>query len=62
MSTATKFYRLADGSDYSHKTFRAIATGEFREPEKGEWYLSGAIIEASKDLITENDDSSLQIG
>ena len=25
---------------------RAIATGEYRIPKKGEWYLSGAIIEA----------------
>ena len=25
---------------------RAKATGEFREPKAGEWYLSGAIVEA----------------
>ncbi len=25
---------------------KAIKTGEFREPKKGEWYLSGAIVEA----------------
>ena len=25
-----------------------IATGEFRPPKAGEWYLSGAIIEAYK--------------
>jgi len=24
----------------------AIATGEFRKPRKGEWFLSGAIVEA----------------
>lgn len=27
---------------------RAIKTGEFRNPKKGEWYLSGAIPEAYK--------------
>lgn len=27
---------------------RAIWTGEFRPPKKGEWYLSGAIVEAYK--------------
>lgn len=25
---------------------RAISTGEFRCPKKGEWYLSGAVVEA----------------
>jgi hypothetical protein len=25
---------------------KAVRTGEFREPKKGEWYLSGAIAEA----------------
>ena len=25
---------------------RAMATGEIREPRKGEWFLSGAIVEA----------------
>jgi len=24
-------------------SFRAVLTGEFRPPKKGEWYLSGAI-------------------
>ena len=24
---------------------RAMPTGEFRKPKKGEWYLSGAIVE-----------------
>lgn len=28
--------------------FRAVFTGEFRQPLKGEWYLSGAIITAYK--------------
>jgi hypothetical protein len=30
--------------DYkSSRMIRAICTGEFREPNKGEWYISGAI-------------------
>ena len=29
-----------------HKTMRTVATGEFRTPKAGEWYLSGAIVEA----------------
>lgn len=28
--------------------FKAVATGEFRPPRKGEWYLSGAIVTAYK--------------
>lgn len=28
------------------RNIKAIKTGEFREPKKGEWYLSGAIVEA----------------
>lgn len=35
---------------------RAMATGEKRPPRKGEWYLSGAIVEAyraSNDLTSE---------
>ena len=35
---------------------RAMATGEKRPPRKGEWYLSGAIVEAyraSNDLSSE---------
>jgi hypothetical protein len=31
-----------------HAFLRAEATGEFRVPGKGEWYLSGAIPEAYK--------------
>lgn len=31
---------------------RATATGEFREPRKGEWFLSGSYIEAYR---AEND-------
>ena len=36
--------------------FRAIPTGEKRAPKKGEWYLSGAVVEgyrAANDLTTE---------
>ena len=29
-----------------HTHIRAVPTGEFRKPLKGEWYLSGAIAEA----------------
>lgn len=31
---------------------RAVSTGEFREPRKGEWFLSGSYIEAYR---AEND-------
>jgi hypothetical protein len=31
---------------WTRATTRAVATGEFRPPLKGEWYLSGAIVEA----------------
>jgi len=43
-----KFYPLADlyGSLKEQRHLRAIRTGEFRAPRKGEWYLSGAIVEA----------------
>jgi len=30
--------------------YRAIYTGEFRAPRKGEWFLSGAIVEAYRAL------------
>jgi len=29
-----------------YKSVRAQWTGEFRPPKKGEWYLSGAVVEA----------------
>ena len=38
-----KTYRLGD-TNLSKKMF--IKTSEFREPKKGEYYLSGAIVEA----------------
>ena len=30
----------------SQQQLRAVATGERRPPKKGEWYLSGAVVEA----------------
>lgn len=42
--------------DMPRTDIRAVWTGEKRKPRKGEWYLSGAIIEAYKspnDLSTE---------
>ena len=38
-----------------NQEIKAIATGEKRSPNKGEWYLSGSIVEAYKatnDLTT----------
>ncbi len=44
-----KLYPLRDfckeAYQYNQAFLRARATGEFRAPKKGEWYLSGAIIE-----------------
>lgn len=40
---------------FNQAYLRARATGEFRAPKKGEWYLSGAIItayQAPNDLST----------
>lgn len=31
---------------YDKNKYRVKATGEFRPPKNGEWYLSGAIVEA----------------
>lgn len=33
---------------YAHTDIRAIKTGEFRNPKRDEWYLSGAIPSAYK--------------
>ena len=47
------FYPVRDG--YHSPAIRARWTGETRPPLKGEWYLSGAIIEAYRapsDLLT----------
>ena len=41
-----KFYQINGGWMASKRNKRAILTGEFRAPLKGEWYLSGAIPEA----------------
>ena len=35
-------------SQTAHFRVRAVATGEKRPPKKGEWYLSGAVVEAYK--------------
>lgn len=40
-----KNFGLKLGKD-SIQNIKAIYTGEKRKPKKGEWYLSGAIIEA----------------
>lgn len=39
------FYPLAEGF-VMYPKHMAKPTGEFRNPKKGEWYLSGSIIEA----------------
>ena len=56
---STKFYPLSDfvpgQPAVSQNHYRAIATGDFRPPKKGEWYLSGAIpaaYRAPNDLST----------
>lgn len=36
--------------NYNQAYLRAKPTGEFRPPKKGEWYLSGAIVEAYRAL------------
>jgi len=44
-----KFYPLADWlspQDCKEMGIRAVSTGETRCPKQGEWYLSGAIVEA----------------
>lgn len=58
--SATEFYHLADVPNkeetggasleerYSRRDFRAVFTGEMRTPRKGEWYLSGTVIQAYK--------------
>jgi hypothetical protein len=54
MINTNVLYPLADEST-TGKSIMAMPTGEFREPKKGEWYLSGAIVEAYKarnDLTT----------
>ena len=42
-----KMYPVVDHLPYSvRRDVRAIRTGEFRCPKKGEWYVSGAVPEA----------------
>jgi hypothetical protein len=45
MCTLTGTFPLVD-SRLSKQGFKAEATGEFRRPNKGDWFLSGAIVEA----------------
>lgn len=54
-----KFYPLADRPagilPGDIRNLRAAPTGEFRAPKAGEWYLSGAVVEAYRaatDLFT----------
>lgn len=42
----TKYYPVLIGPLEGRINYHARATGEFRPPRKGEWYLSGAIVEA----------------
>jgi len=46
--TKNDFYPLADyhPENFRHHNIKAKWNGEKRQPKKGEWYLSGAIIEA----------------
>ena len=52
--TPAKIYPLARPGTIPHRKSEktpasevmATPTGEFREPKKGEWFLSGAVIEA----------------
>jgi hypothetical protein len=41
-----KRYPIADNLPKGEKRNKAVATGEMRPPKAGEWYLSGAIVEA----------------
>jgi hypothetical protein len=44
--TRDEYYPIAAGEKGHDKGFWARWTGETRQPKRGEWYLSGAIIEA----------------
>lgn len=39
---------LGQGKTIPGETVKAVSTGEFRAPKKGEWYLSGGPVEAYK--------------
>jgi hypothetical protein len=41
-----RFYQAADYPERLQKDVRFKKSNEFREPKKGEWYLSGAVVEA----------------
>ena len=43
-----KLYQAAEGPEHWQKDIRFERTKDFRCPKKGEWYLSGAILEAWK--------------
>lgn len=51
---AWKYYQLVDYIPgvlpRDHHKYLARSSGEYRPPKKGEWYLSGAIIEAYRAL------------
>jgi hypothetical protein len=41
-----KLYSVGTGEPERHNPkFRVMAIGEYRAPKKGEWFLSGAIVE-----------------
>ena len=57
MSLHGKFFPLGDTPTQEElaslrtsiwRALRGTATGEFREPKAGEWYLSGAVVHAYK--------------
>ena len=47
MSFRDQFFPLGDHF-YTMPNYMAKWTGEFRVPEAGEWYLSGAVVHAYK--------------
>lgn len=44
--TPAEYKALGVKDNLQRKDVKAVPTGEFREPKAGEWFLSGAIIEA----------------
>lgn len=55
--------KLPDGNTRANT--RARATGEFRRPKSGEWFLSGAIVEAYRahaDMTVERHIARLVVG
>lgn len=44
----------SEGTPQQRREMRAIKTGEFRKPKLGEWYLSGAIVEAYQQPTAQN--------